>query len=63
MIYRTYLINFGYSCYMGSNLDQARSAAVAAGFECVIYCDDQPILSYAPLSGWRGLVASSQQCG
>ena len=58
MTYRTYLVNFGYSCYMGACLTQARTQAVASGFHCVIYKDEQPILSYDPVSGWRGLVNS-----
>ncbi len=58
MIYRTHLTNFGYSTYVGPDLDQAKASALKAGFECVIYYDDQLMLSYAPISGWRGLVAS-----
>jgi len=58
MIYRTYLTNFGYFTYVGPDLDQAKASALKAGFECVIYCDHEPLLSHHPVSGWRGLVAS-----
>lgn len=56
MIYRTHLVNFGYDKYNGVSLTRARELAVASGFECVIYADQQPILSWAPVGGWRGLV-------
>jgi hypothetical protein len=56
--YKTYLVNFGYSLYEGDSLAAARAAAVRSGFESVISVDEQPILSYSPLSGWRGLVAT-----
>ena len=54
MTYRTFLVNFGYSKYVGSSLDQAKAAAMQAGFESVIYLNEQPILSYSPIGGWRG---------
>lgn len=67
-MYRVYLINFGRDVYEGHDLDLARSAAVRAGFECVIYQtqlperkwgkEELPILSYSPISGWRGLIGS-----
>jgi len=57
MQYRCHLVNFGYSKYMGPSLDQARAAAVATGFECAIYADQQLILSWSPIQGWRELVA------
>lgn len=59
--YKTRLINFGYNLYEGDSLAAARSSAVRAGFESVITQDDQPILSYSPLGGWRGLV-TTQGC-
>jgi hypothetical protein len=55
MTYRTYLINFGYANYQGTDLGEAKSAAVKAGFASVIYENDTPVLSYDPLAGWRGL--------
>ena len=56
-MYRTFLVNFGYTKYEGPSLAEARSAAVHTGFECVIYTGEQPILSWSPLGGWRELVA------
>lgn len=58
MIYNTYLTNFGYSVYEGPVLSLAKAAAVKAGFECVIYKDGEPILTYSPIQGWRGTVNS-----
>lgn len=55
MTYRTHLINFGHDVYVGDSLARARESAVAAGFEVVIYADDEAILSYSPIQGWRGL--------
>lgn len=59
MTYRTWLLNFGYAKYEGSSLAEAKAAAVASGFESVIYADAQPILSWSPIQGWRGLVADA----
>ena len=59
MNYWTYLTNFGYSKYMGPSLCEAKAAAVQAGFESVIYCGSTPVLSWSPVGGWRGLVASA----
>lgn len=61
-MYRTHLVNFGYDKYNGRSLKRAREEAVASGFECVIYQFNQgwqPILSYSPIVGWRGMVAAS----
>jgi hypothetical protein len=55
-MYRVYLVNFGYDVYQGDVLEHARSAAVKAGFESVIYQHCAPILSYSPISGWRGIM-------
>jgi hypothetical protein len=66
-MYRVHLINFGRDVYEGDDLTLARSAAVKAGFESVIYQtqlpenpkwgrEELPILSYSPISGWRGLI-------
>lgn len=57
--YRTYLVNFGFSKYQGPHLDVAKAAAVKSGFESVIYADEQPILTWSPIGGWRGMVAES----
>jgi hypothetical protein len=57
--YRTYLVNFGFSKYYGPKLDVAKAAAVKSGFESVIYADSQPILSWSPIQGWRGMVTQS----
>ena len=54
-MYRVHLVNFGRDVYEGDDLTLARAAAVKSGFESVIYADSQPILSYSPISGWRGL--------
>lgn len=59
MTYRTYLVNMGFNKYEGGSLAEAKAAAVASGFESVIYADAQPILSWSPISGWRGLVADA----
>jgi hypothetical protein len=57
MTYRTFLINFGYNKYEGPCLTQAKAAAVSAGFESVIYLNEEPILSYNPIGGWRGFLS------
>ena len=54
MTYRTFLVNFGYSKYEGASLAEAKAEALRAGFESVIYQGSHPILSYSPISGWRG---------
>lgn len=54
--YRTWLLNFGYAKYEGDSLAEAKAAAVASGYKSVIYADSQPILSWSPIQGWRGLV-------
>lgn len=59
MHYRTFLVNFGFSKYAGESLEVAKAAAVKSGFESVIYADEQPILSWSPTQGWRGLVTNS----
>lgn len=55
MTYKTLMVNFGIVKYLGSNLQHAKQMALSTGFECVIYADDQPVLSYSPVGGWRGL--------
>lgn len=55
-MYRTYLTNFGHSIYEGDDLKAAKGAAVKACFESVIYENDTAVLTYCPISGWRGLV-------
>ena len=57
-MYRVHLTNFGYDVYVGHDLNCAREATVKAGFESVIYQHDEPILSYSPISGWRGMVVT-----
>jgi hypothetical protein len=59
MIYKTLLLNFHQIKYEGTSLKQAKAEAIRAGFESVIYQDEQPILSYSPVGGWRGLSMSS----
>jgi hypothetical protein len=54
--YTTYLINFHMCKYEGDNLSDARSAAVKSGFESVIMRDNEVILSWSPVGGWRGHV-------
>lgn len=53
-MYITYLTNFGNAIYEGDDLQAAKGAAIKAGFECDIYEHYQLILSYSPISGWRG---------
>jgi hypothetical protein len=55
MIYRTWLINFGYSTYEGPLLSAAKTAAEKNGFEAVIFADQQSIASWSPVSGWKNL--------
>jgi hypothetical protein len=67
-MYRVYLVNFGRDVYEGDDLTHARAAVVKAGFESVIYQtqlperkwgkEELPILSYNPISGWRGMIGS-----
>jgi hypothetical protein len=68
-MYRVHLINFGRDVYEGDDLTLARSAAVGAGFESVIYETqlpinakwgkvELPILHYDPIAGWRGMIGS-----
>lgn len=59
MTYRTVLVNFGYEKYQGPSLAEAKAAAVRAGFEAVIYAENQPIISYSPIGGWRGMIATA----
>lgn len=55
-MYRTYLTSFGRSVYEGDDLQAAKSAAVNACFESVIYENEMPVLAYCSISGWRGLI-------
>jgi hypothetical protein len=52
-IYQTILVNFGYDVYTGRSLEEARAAAVKAGFESVILLDGAHVASYSPIGGWK----------
>lgn len=52
-IYQTSLINFGYDVYTGSSLEEAKAAAIKAGFESVILLDGALVASFSPISGWK----------
>lgn len=53
-VYQTWLINFGLLKYEGTDLDEAKAAALRAGFEATILEDGSPLLSWSPVGGWRG---------
>lgn len=55
-MYKVWLVNFHYFYKECDTLESAKTAAVKAGFECVIYKDSVPFLSFSPLRGWRGLI-------
>ena len=55
-MYQTWLVNFNVCKYEGDDLTIARSAAVKSGFESVIMRDNETILSWSPVGGWRGHV-------
>lgn len=52
-IYQTSLVNFGYDVYSGDSLDEAKAAAVKAGFEAAILLDGALVAWYSPISGWK----------
>lgn len=52
-IYQTSLVNFGYDVYTGSSLEEAKAAAIKAGFESVILLDGALVASFSPISGWK----------
>ena len=55
-MYKTYLVNFGFSKYEGPCLQAARAAAEAAGFESVISLHQEPILAWSPIGGWKKIL-------
>lgn len=52
-IYQTSLVNFGYDVYTGNSLEEAKAAAIKAGFESVILLDGATVATYSPISGWK----------
>ena len=51
-IYQTTLINFGNDVYIGSSFEEAKAAALKAGFESVVLLDGAYVGSYSPIKGW-----------
>ena len=52
-IYKVRLTNFGYYIYEGHDEQLARKKAEMAGFECIIYTNDELTGSCSPITGWR----------
>lgn len=52
-IYQTVLINFGNTIYSGDSLEEAKAAAINAGFESVVTFDGAIVCWYSPIGGWR----------
>jgi len=52
-MFKTLLINFGNVVYEGDDQKEAARIAVDAGFEAVIYEDNELIATYSPLVGLR----------
>lgn len=53
-MYKVFFINFGYySANESETVEQAKSVARAAGYQCHIEKDGDVILSYMPGAGFR----------
>jgi hypothetical protein len=54
-MYKTILTNFNNVIYEGVDQMMAIAKAQLSGFEAVVYAPDGKVMSYSPISGWKGM--------